>query len=54
MDDRCRRTVRDYERLPGHHETIVYGAMTITMTAGSPGRAERAATERAAGYVGPR
>jgi hypothetical protein len=29
---RCRRTVRDCERLPGHHETIVYRAMTITMT----------------------
>jgi transposase len=29
---RCRRTVRDYERLPEHHETIVYWAMTITMT----------------------
>jgi len=29
---RCRRTVRDYERLPGHHETVVYWAMTITMT----------------------
>ena len=29
---RCRRTVRDYQRLPGHHETIVYWAMTITMT----------------------
>jgi hypothetical protein len=29
---RCRRTVRDYERLPGHHETIAYWAMTITMT----------------------
>ena len=29
---RCRRTVRDCERLPGHHETIVYWAMTITMT----------------------
>ena len=29
---RCRRTVRDYERLPAHHETIVYWAMTITMT----------------------
>jgi hypothetical protein len=27
-----RRTVRDYERLPGHHETIVYWAMTITMS----------------------
>ena len=42
---RCRRTVRDYERLPGHHETIVYWAMTITMTrrlarrpAAQPGR----------------
>jgi transposase len=29
---RCRRTVRDYERLPGHHETIVYWAMIITMS----------------------
>ena len=29
---RCRRTVRDYERLPAHHETIVYWAMVITMT----------------------
>ena len=29
---RCRRTVRDYERLPGHHETMVHWAMTITMT----------------------
>jgi Transposase DDE domain len=29
---RCRRTVRDYERLPEHHETPVYWAMTITMT----------------------
>jgi transposase len=29
---RRRRTVRDYERLPGHHETIVYRAMTITMS----------------------
>ncbi len=28
---RCRRAVRDYERLPGHHETIVYWAVTITM-----------------------
>ena len=27
---RCRRTVRDYERLPGHHETMVHWAMTIT------------------------
>jgi len=29
---RCRRTARDYERLPEHHETIVYWAMVITMS----------------------
>jgi transposase len=29
---RCRRTVRDYERLTEHHETIVYWAMIITMS----------------------
>jgi transposase len=29
---RCRRTVRDYERLAEHHETIVYRAMIITMS----------------------
>ena len=29
---RHRRTVRDYERLPAHHETIIYWAMIITMT----------------------
>jgi hypothetical protein len=29
---RSRRTVRDYERLPAHHETMVYWAMTIIMT----------------------
>ena len=29
---RSRRTVRDYERLPGHHETIVYWAMIIIMS----------------------
>jgi putative transposase len=29
---RCRRTVRDRERLSGHHETMVHWAMTITMT----------------------
>jgi len=41
---RCRRAVRDYERLPAHHETIVYWAMIITMTrrlAGPPGRTSR-------------
>ena len=32
LDHRSRRTVRDYERLPGHHETMVYWAMTIIMT----------------------
>jgi hypothetical protein len=29
---RCRCTVRDYERLTAHHETIVYRAMIITMS----------------------
>jgi hypothetical protein len=29
---RHRRTVRDYERLPGHHETYVYWSMIIVMT----------------------
>ena len=29
---RHRRTVRDYERLPGHHETYVHWAMIIVMT----------------------
>jgi transposase len=29
---RCRRTVRDYERLPAHHETCLYWAMIIVMT----------------------
>ena len=29
---RSRRTVRDYERLPGHHETMVWWAMIITMS----------------------
>ena len=29
---RCRRAVRDYERLIAHHETVVYGAMIITMS----------------------
>jgi transposase len=27
-----RRTVRDYERLPAHHETFIYWAMIILMT----------------------
>ena len=29
---RSRRTVRDYERLPAHHETMVHWAMIIVMT----------------------
>jgi transposase len=29
---RHRRTVRDYERLPTHHETYIYWAMIIVMT----------------------
>jgi transposase len=29
---RCRRTVRDYERLTEHHETIVYWSMIIVMS----------------------
>jgi transposase len=29
---RSRRTVRDYERLPAHHETIVYWSMVIIMS----------------------
>jgi len=28
---RSRRTVRDYERLPAHHETIVYWSMIIIL-----------------------
>ena len=29
---RCRRTVRDYERLPHHHAAIVQWSMIIIMT----------------------
>jgi transposase len=29
---RCRRTVRDYERLTAHHETMLHWAMIIVMT----------------------
>jgi transposase len=29
---RCRRTVRDYERLTGHHESMVYWSMIIVMS----------------------
>jgi transposase len=44
---RHRRTVRDYERLPAHHETYVYWAMIIVMTrrlARQPATAQPAAT----------
>jgi transposase len=44
---RHRRTVRDYERLPAHHETYVYWAMIIIMTrrlARQPATARSAAT----------
>jgi putative transposase len=30
--NRCRRTVRDYERLPKHHAAMVQWAMVIIMT----------------------
>jgi putative transposase len=30
--NRCRRTVRDYERLPAHHAAVVQWAMVIVMT----------------------
>ncbi|HXZ70274.1 MAG TPA: transposase, partial [Streptosporangiaceae bacterium] len=29
---RSRRTARDYERLPAHHETIIHWAMIIVMS----------------------
>ena len=29
--NRCRRTVRDYERLPAHHAATVYWSMIIIM-----------------------
>jgi hypothetical protein len=32
VDHPHRRTVRDYERQPAHHETYVYWAMIIVMT----------------------
>ncbi len=44
---RHRRTVRDYERLPAHHETYIYWAMIIVMTrrlARQPSAAQPAAT----------
>jgi transposase len=44
---RHRRTVRDYERLPAHHETYIYWAMIIVMTrrlARQPATAQPAAT----------
>src|SRR5256884_8670834 len=44
--NRCRRTVRDYERQPAHHAAMVYWAMIIVM-----GR--RLARHQAAGRVIP-
>ena len=41
---RHRRTVRDYERLPAHHETYVYWAMIIVMTRRLARNAEPAST----------
>ena len=32
---RHRRTLRDYDRLPAHHETYIYWAVIIVMTAAS-------------------
>jgi transposase len=45
--NRCRRTVRDYERLPAHHAAMVYWAMIIIM-----GR--RLARHQAADQITPR
>jgi putative transposase len=44
--NRCRRTVRDYERLPAHHAAMVYWAMIIIMS-------RRLARHQAAGRVIP-
>ena len=42
--NRCRRTVRDYERLPAHHAAMVQWSMTIIM-------ARRLARHRRAGRL---
>jgi transposase len=44
--NRCRRTARDYERLPAHHAAMVYWSMIIIMT-------RRLARYQAAGRVIP-
>jgi transposase len=44
--NRCRRTVRDYERLPAHHAAMVQWAMIIVMT-------RRLARYHAAGRLTP-
>jgi hypothetical protein len=41
---RHRRTVRDYERLPAHHETYIYWSMIIVMTRRLARKAETAST----------
>lgn len=44
--NRCRRTVRDYERLPAHHAAMVQWAMVIIMT-------RRLARHRTSGRLPP-
>jgi transposase len=44
--NRCRRTVRDYERLPAHHAAMIYWTMIIVMS-------RRLARHQAAGRVIP-
>lgn len=47
---RHRRTVRDYERLPAHHETMIYWAMIVVMAGASlASPAEPRMMEHAAG-----
>jgi transposase len=44
---RSRRTVRDYERLPAHHETLVHWTMIILMSR-RPGRGRQSHPPRTA------
>ena len=48
---RYRRTVRDYERLPAHHETYVYWAMIIIMTRRVARKPASRSHPRAAGHL---
>lgn len=43
---RCRRTVRDYERLTAHHETMLHWAMIIVMKGASPSLPAKPRTKR--------